>query len=94
MSSPSSNHRDQWSYLPGGRVPEGGEQHDVALVEALADLLGLDLAHLSRVPEVDALDHAQRLGRVEEVPAHHVDAHQAGTACARSGAQTGAHSQT
>ena len=48
--------------LAGGRDAERRDQHHILLIEIGADLLGIDLAHGAGVLEVDAADHADRLG--------------------------------
>ena len=59
--------------LAGRRVAERRDQHDVAVVEALADRIGVDAAHLARQLHVDAVDDAERL-RGDEVARRHADA--------------------
>ena len=59
--------------LAGGRVAERRDQHDVAVVEALAHGVGVDAAHLARQLHVDAVAHAERLGR-DEIAGRHADA--------------------
>ena len=59
--------------LAGGRVAERRDQHDVAVVEALVDRVGVDAAHFAGELHVDAVEHAQRL-RGDEVAGRHADA--------------------
>ena len=59
--------------LAGGRVAERRDQHDVAVVETLADRVGVDAAHLAGQEHVDAVDDAHRLRR-DEVARRHTDA--------------------
>jgi hypothetical protein len=56
--------------LAGGRIADGREQHDVAVLEALMDRLGVDATHLAAELHVDAVDDAHRLGG-EIVAARH-----------------------
>jgi hypothetical protein len=49
--------------LAGGRISDGRDQHDVAVVEPLLDRLGVDAPHFARKLHVDAVDDAHRLGR-------------------------------
>ena len=67
-----------------GGVAERGEQHDLARVQMLPHLGGVDRTHLAREAVVDAIPHSHRLGCVEEVAAHDVDAHAAARARARA----------
>ena len=63
----------QVEYLAGWRVAQRRDQHDIAVVEALADGFDVDPAHFAGPQHVDAVEHADRLGG-DEIAADDADA--------------------
>ena len=51
--------------LAGRRIAQRRNQHDIAVVEPLADRLDIDAAHFACPLHVDAVEHADRLRRKE-----------------------------